>query len=193
MAEKKNFLATFEKKHKELYKFVMWFIFGGLSSVVELIVHVILINFVLNGLADDPVPGVFAVFGNDMCTMLSYFISTSIGYAIAFVLNRKVAFKADANVALSTFLYVLMVIFTIAMNSFVVGPFCEDTVTTFFAGHDLDFLGTIASKVIGMVVPSLWTYPCNRFIIHRKKKSTLEAEKAAEAAEKVHENSETTK
>ena len=61
--------------------------------------------------------------------------------------------------------------------------FCEGTVTEFFAQKDLNVLGTIVSKLIGMAVPGLWTYPCNRFIIHRKKKSTIEAEKAAEIAE----------
>ena len=183
MAEKSNFLSNFEKKHKELYKFVMWCVSGGLSNIVELIVHVLLINLVFKSLAGDPVTGIFATFGNDKCTFYSYLILTTIGYGIAFVLNRKVSFKADANVALSTFLYVIMVVFTIAMNSFVIGPFCEGTVTEFFAQKDLNVLGTIVSKLIGMAVPGLWTYPCNRFIIHRKKKSTIEAEKAAEIAE----------
>lgn len=34
--------------------------------------------------------------------MYSYFISTVVGYAIAFVMNRKITFKADANPLLST-------------------------------------------------------------------------------------------
>ena len=60
--------------------------------------------------------------------------------------------------------------------------------TTFAASHN--FTGTFADlviKLIGMAVPTLWTYPCNRFIIHRKKKSTREAEKAAKLAKAIEE------
>ena len=28
-------------------------------------------------------------------------------------------------------------------------------------------------KVIGMLIPMLWTYPCNRFLIHRKRKKIV--------------------
>jgi hypothetical protein len=36
-------------------------------------------------------------------------------------------------------------------------------------------------KLIGMAIPTLWTYPCNRFIIHRKKKPQTTATEKEEA------------
>ena len=52
--------------------------------------------------------------------------------------------------------------------------------TTFAQAHSLTGnFWDLVIKLIGMAIPTLWTYPCNRFVIHRKKKSTLEAEEAA--------------
>jgi putative flippase GtrA len=99
-------------------------------------------------------------------------ISTAIGYAIAFIMNRKISFRADANVALSVFLYVLMVIFTIFANGWI-----GDNINTLFMHLNpaLDAASNTTSallqKIICMIIPTAWTYPCNRFIIHRKRKA----------------------
>lgn len=56
--------------------------------------------------------------------MYSYFISAVIGYAAAYIMNRKLTFKADANPILSTVLYTIMVICTITFNTWF-GSFWE--------------------------------------------------------------------
>ena len=33
---------------------------------------------------------------------------------------------------------------------------------------------TLLTKLLVMTVPTLWTYPLNRFVIHRKKKAKVE-------------------
>ena len=110
-------------------------------------------------------------------------ISTTVGYLIAFILNRKITFKADANPTLSIILYFIMVVFTIFANGWI-----GSAMQTFAASHNLTGnFADLVLKLIGMAIPTLWTYPCNRFIIHRKKKSTIEAEKAAKAAKQAEE------
>ena len=105
--------------------------------------------------------------------MWAFLISTTIGYAIAFILNRKATFKADANPALSIFLYVLMVIFTIFATTWM-----GTALLNFFIDHGWRSAGEILAKPIVATVATVWTYPTNRFIIHRKKKTTEENEKA---------------
>ena len=95
------------------------------------------------------------------------------GYAVAFILNRKITFHADANPLVSTILYVIMVIFTIWAKGYV-GPWLSEFTNSFLP---VAIAPTVAT-LLGMAVPTLWTYPCNRFIIHRKKKATIESEKA---------------
>lgn len=103
------------KKHAELWKFIKFSIAGGSSSAVELIVHMVLLNTAFKVLTSVPVV-------NDALNMIgitskgylyTYLISTTIGYAIAFILNRKITFKADVNPTLSMILYAIMVVLTI--------------------------------------------------------------------------------
>lgn len=99
------------------------------------------------------------------------------------VVYRKITFKADVNPTLSMILYAIMVVFTIFANGWI-----GSAMTTFAQSHNLTGnLWDLVIKLIGMTIPTLWTYPCNRFIIHRRKKSTIEAEMAAESLSAVEE------
>lgn len=113
--KKDNGFTRWSKKHAELWKFIKYSIAGGSSSAVELIVHMVLLNTAFKVLTSVPVV-------NDALNMIgitskgylyTYLISTTIGYAIAFILNRKITFKADVNPTLSMILYAIMVVFTI--------------------------------------------------------------------------------
>ena len=173
--EKKNPFVKWTEKHAEIWKFIKFSIAGGGSSAVELVVHMLLLNFVFASLTQQPIV-------NDALNMIgitskgylyTYLISTTVGYGIAFILNRKITFKADANPTLSIALYFIMVVFTIFANGWI-----GSAMTTFAQSHGLTGnFWDLVIKLIGMAIPTLWTYPCNRFIIHRKKKETIEAEK----------------
>lgn len=170
--EKKE--GSFTEKYKELWKFIKFTFAGASSSLVELGVHMLLLNVVFAKFAgeiiNNPTLNMIGITSKDV--LYSYLISTTIGYAIAFVMNRKLTFKADSNVALSTFLYVLMVIFTIFANGWI-----GSAMTTFAANRGLEgALWDLIIKVIGMTIPTLWTYPLNRFVIHRHKKPEGETE-----------------
>lgn len=158
-----------ESKHAELWKFVKFLIAGGGSSAIELVVHMLLLNSVFAALTAAPITNAaLNMIGiTSKGYLYTYLISTTVGYAIAFVLNRKLTFKADANPWISIALYVLMVIFTIFANGWI-----GSAMTTFAQAHNLVGNGyDMLIKIIGMAIPTIWTYPCNRFIIHRKRKN----------------------
>ncbi len=152
---------------------------GGGSSAVELVVHMVLLATVFKPFLDQPIT-------NDALNMIgieskgylyTYLISTTVGYGIAFILNRKITFKADVNPTLSMILYAIMVVFTIFANGWI-----GSAMTTFAQGHNLTGgFWDMVIKLIGMAIPTLWTYPCNRFIIHRKKKPQTTATEKEEA------------
>ncbi|MDD6728060.1 MAG: GtrA family protein [Eubacteriales bacterium] len=172
--KKDNAFKRFTQKHAEIWKFIKFSIAGGGSSVVELIVHMILLNSVFASLTGEPVTSsALNMIGiTSKGYLYTYLISTTIGYAIAFILNRKITFKADVNPTLSMILYVIMVVFTIFANGWI-----GSAMTTFAQSHNLSGnFWDLVIKLIGMAIPTLWTYPCNRFIIHRKKKPVEETE-----------------
>jgi len=176
----KGFLAWLENnrfahRHPELWKYVKFFLVGAVTSLPDWGSYMISL-YALRALGVNHIGAVLGVMervvtpaeGFSMATVVyAYMISTTIGYACAFILNRKVSFYADSNVALSTFLYILMVIFTIFANSLVVGPFISGLVGR--AGLPVAISESI-SKVLVMSIPGIWTYPLSRFVIHRKKK-----------------------
>lgn len=167
---KKNIFKKWTEKHAEIWKFIKFCIAGGGSSAIELVVHMVLLNTVFAAMTVEEIsnPTLNMIGINSKGYLYTYLISTTVGYAIAFIINRKVTFKADANPALSMVLYFIMVVFTIFANGWI-----GSVMTTFAVSRGLEGnIWDLIFKVIGMIIPTLWTYPCNRFIIHRKKKAT---------------------
>lgn len=167
---KKNIFKKWTEKHAEIWKFIKFCIAGGGSSAIELVVHMVLLNTVFAAMTVEEIsnPTLNLIGINSKGYLYTYLISTTVGYAIAFIINRKVTFKADANPALSMVLYFIMVVFTIFANGWI-----GSVMTTFAVSRGLEGnIWDLIFKVIGMIIPTLWTYPCNRFIIHRKKKAT---------------------
>ena len=167
----KNKLIAFTEKHSEIWKFIKFSFTGASTSVLELGVFLFLQYWVFKSLNEVPVTdnAILSFLGIEYKGyMYSYFISAVIGYAAAYVMNRKLTFKADANPVLSTVLYTIMVVCTIAFNTWF-GAFLGTIVKN--NGWDNAIVEMI-TKVIVMTVPTIWTYPLNRFVIHRKKKET---------------------
>ena len=178
---KQGFLAKIDSsawgvRHAELWKFLKSCIAGGMGAIPEMILYMALPSlFTARGVTWLPEFFFFDLIlktrGEETANytlaavVWAFVISTAVGQAIGFVLNRKVAFHADSNVALSTFLTFLLVVFTIAANAFV-GPAIEA-----FMGR-LAFLPQwlidMATKVLSMCASVAWVYPANRFLIHRR-------------------------
>lgn len=177
---KKRFLK-FAEKHAEIWKFIKFSFTGASTSILEMAVFAFLQYVIFKSLNQTPVTdnAVLAFLGIEYKGYLySYAISAIIGYAAAYVMNRKLTFKADANPLLSTIIYAIMVACTIAFNTWF-GAFLGTWIKN--NGWDSVFIEMV-TKLVVMTVPTLWTYPMNRFVIHRKKKAQNEQTEAVNEA-----------
>lgn len=166
----KEKITAFTKKHAEIWKFIKFTFTGASTSVLEMAVFMFLQYVVFKSLNEVPVHdnAVMNFLGIEyMGYFYSYLISAIIGYAAAYIMNRKLTFKADANPMLSTILYAIMVVFTITFNTWF-GAFLGTWQTEKGLNNALM---DMVIKLIVMTIPTLWTYPLNRFVIHRKKKT----------------------
>ncbi len=166
MKEKFN---SFIKKHAEIWKFIKFTFTGASTSVLELAVFALLQYVVFKNLNSVPVTdnAVLSFLKIEYKGYLySYSISAIIGYAAAYIMNRKLTFKADVNPVFSTVTYAIMVACTIAFNTWF-GAFLGTLVKN--SGCD-NFIVEMLTKLVVMTVPTLWTYPLSRFVIHRRKK-----------------------
>lgn len=169
----KNKITAFINKHEEIWKFIKFSFTGASTSVLELGIFMFLQYIVFKSLNEVRVTdnAVLAFLGIEYKGYLySYAISAIIGYAAAYVMNRKLTFKADANPVLSTVIYSIMVILTIIFNTWF-GAFLGTIVKN--NGWD-NVIVEMITKVIVMTIPTLWTYPLNRFVIHKKRKDNTE-------------------
>jgi hypothetical protein len=174
--------TKFALAHPELWKFIKALCVGGLGAIPELISYMLLCSLFAK-LAVTYLPNFFffeliirnmdeSVYAPAV-QVYAFLISTAIGQAIGFILARKYAFHANANVALSTFLKIIMIVITIALNG-IVGPGIVALVAkiSFLAGYPS--LVQLISKVLSMIVSTAWVYPSDRFIVHRVVKEKKE-------------------
>ena len=165
----KEKIIAFTEKHKEIWKFIKFAFTGASTSILEMAVYAVLQYGIFRSLQGVPVENspVLEFLGIEYKGyMYSYFISAVIGYAAAFIMNRKLTFKSDANPVASSIMYAVMVLCTIVFNTWF-GAFLGTWITR--NGWN-NFWVDMLVKLIVMTVPTIWTYPLSRFVIHRKKK-----------------------
>ena len=100
---------AFIEKHKEIWKFIKFAFTGVSTSVLQLLVDLFCLYVVFASMEDTVVENKFLLWlgvGDQMAAAYSYFISAVVGYAAAFIMNRKMTFKADSNPVLSMILYI---------------------------------------------------------------------------------------
>lgn len=160
----------FTSKHAEIWKFIKFAFTGASTSILQLAVQMLCFYLLFRGLSDTNVDvKLFALLGIDdssLQAILTYFVSNIIGYAAAFIMNRKLTFKADSNPVVSMILYFIMVLFTILFNTWF-----GSVITTWLTNKGwLNVFTNLLAGLVVMTVPTIWTYPLQRFVIHRKKK-----------------------
>jgi len=163
---KKNKWTEFTQKHPEFYKFVKFTLVGAVGVPIEIGSYYLFAYVIFKSLATTPVT-IWVLEYEGIGFMWSFLLSTALGEAVGFVLNRKMTFAADSNPMFSIFLHMLMVIFTIFATTLLGMEILKFTAAK---GGDIARLGEGLAKPIVTILATAWIYPLNRFVIHRKKK-----------------------
>ncbi|WP_308619921.1 Cof-type HAD-IIB family hydrolase [uncultured Eubacterium sp.] len=156
-------------KKSELWKFLKFNICVVVTSVLDIVSYMFMLYVVFKSQCNTPLPesALLSLLGIRYKGYLySYLISTSIGYIAAYLINRKVTFKSNINPLYSSVLYAALAIFNILVSSYLGGIF-----GTFITAHDMSSpIVEIVSKFIIINIPTIWTYPLERYIIQINKK-----------------------
>ena len=170
MVQKNSKFMSFIQKHGELWKFAKFLFTGASTSVLQLAVQMFLLYVVFAGprfmrpVTDNAFLEFLGI--GYWGYVYSYFIAAVIGYSASYIMNRKFTFKADANPVLSSIIFAVMVFCTIMFTTWL-GSFMG----TILVEHGWKNVWTDALLCLAtMTIPGIWTYPMNRFVIHRKKK-----------------------
>lgn len=161
---------SFIERHTELWKFIKFNITVIITSALDIISYMILLYAVFSTMNDIPLPdnALLSLLGIKYKGYLfSYLISTSIGYIAAYLINRKITFHSDVNPVYSSVLYFALSVFNILISSWIGGIFGSVIAAKGISSPILE----IVSKFIIINIPTIWTYPIERYIIQIKKKS----------------------
>ena len=130
----------------------------------------------------------FLGFDKNMALALSYLSASFLSYVASYIMNRKVTFKSNSNVLVSTILFALMVVVTTAFTAWF-----GTTVTSWLvATKGISTKGIVASLVIptlAMLIPFVWTFPFQKYVIYKNKPE--ESEQATEPEAEAQESEET--
>lgn len=158
----------FAKKHAELWKFIKFNISVLVTSAIDILSYLVLLYFVFkssNGveLGDNALLSLLGIRYKGY--LYSYLISTALGYISAYLINRKVTFHSDVNPLYSSVLYVVLAVFNILVSSYIGSVF-----GTYMSLHNLSNpITEIISKFVIINIPTVWTYPLERYVIQINK------------------------
>ena len=170
---------SFTSKHAEIWKFIKFTLTGASTSIIYFVLYYLCEYVIFKPLNATPVTD-NAILDflkiKFVGTAFSYFIASFLSYVASYIMNRKVTFKSNSNILLSTILFAIMVVVTTIFTT-LFGAFMKTVL------HDRGMLGgflELIMPVIVMIVPFLWTYPFQRFVIYRNKPKKAEEENASE-------------
>lgn len=163
-------INKFASEHRELWKFVKFNFTVIVTSLLDICVYLVLLYWVFKPLNSQPLPQ------NELLSFLgirykgylyAYLVSTTAGYVAAYIMNRKITFHSDINPAYSSFLYFLLAVFNILFSSWF-----GSVAGSFMLRYSLSNPFTeIISKFVIINIPTLWTYPIERYIIQIRRGS----------------------
>ena len=181
---KRGGFKGFIDKHREIWTFIKFALAAAASSVVQLLVQVVCQKFVFRSYQDMVVTNKILIklgYDDAMDAALAGLIAVAVGYAVAYVINRKVTFNSSSNIVRSVTIYILMVLVTMFVT-----PWISVKMTVLFMGWpscvaadgSLKVLPVAIVSLVGMLVPTAYTYPLQRFVINPPKKKEAAAEEA---------------
>lgn len=157
------------KNETELYKFIKFNICVVVTSLLDVSCYVLMLYTVFKGINQEPLPNsaLLSLLGIKYKGYLyAYLISTTIGYVAAYLINRKITFKSDINPVYSGMLYFILAMINILISSYIGGVFNSIIKAKNLTSPIID----IISKLIIINIPTIWTYPIERYVIQIQNK-----------------------
>ena len=152
----------------ELWKFIKFNISVIVTSVLDVVTYLVLIYTVFKSQCNAQLPdsALLSLLGIKYRGYLyAYIISTSVGYIAAYIINRKITFRSNVNPLYSSVLYFILALVNILVSSWIGGIFGSVMVSR---GINTPLM-QIVSKFIIINIPTLWTYPLERYVIQIRK------------------------
>ena len=175
--EMKEKFKSFTEKHAQLWEMIK-FVFTACSTTIVYYI----IFWVVGAILKKPLEGVtvdsailhFLGYDKNLALAISYLSASFLSYVASYIMNRKVTFKSNSNILMSTILFALMVVVTTAFTAWF-GTFITTWANAKGGFWASGFMRNLVFPTVAMLIPFVWTYPFQKFVIYRNKKEPEEA------------------
>lgn len=158
-------IKEWREKHPDLYEFILFNIMSNVATVTNFCVLWISTGFIFQGLADRSFDWFifhYAAKDGGLGGFLSFLLAYICAQIVNFIVQRKVVFGANCNIAKSLPWYIATV--TVAgIISVWLPPYVISLLTPYVGG----FAATIAN-VVNIVIQVIINYPMMKFVIMKK-------------------------
>lgn len=161
----KKKVPEWRKNRPILWEILKYQVAGIIPTTAEVIVHMWFLDIVFYKLSDKYINNLLLVsIGiKSVGYFWSFILSTAVGYSIGFVLSKKFVFRSDADTKRSLVKYFFLVVFTVFVSGWIGSAIQSYAEAIHFTG----LIEDVIIKVIVMIIPFIWVYPCNKYIVHR--------------------------
>ena len=176
----KEKFKAFTEKHARLWELVKFMFTACSTTVLYYIIFWIGQAALTEPLKDVQVNNAilrFLGYDANLGLAISYLSASFLSYVASYIMNRKVTFKSNSNIALSTILFALMVVVTTAFTSWF-GTFVTEWATAKGGFWASGFMSSLVIPTVAMLIPFVWTFPFQKYVIYRNK--PVEEEEAQE-------------
>ena len=187
----KKFFKAFPEKYPKLWEFIKFIFTAFSTTILYYIIFWIGQATLVEPLKDVQVHSKilsFLGYDSNLGLAIAYLSASFLSYVASYIMNRKVTFKSNSNVLVSTILFALMVVVTTAFTSWF-GTFATNWCAAKGGFWASGFMSSIVIPTIAMLIPFVWTYPFQKFVIYRNKKEpeeeTAQEEEATETAQEA--------
>ncbi|MBR2590627.1 MAG: hypothetical protein IKE65_06865 [Clostridia bacterium] len=178
----KKFFKAFPEKYPKLWEFIKFVFTAFSTTILYYIVFWIGQATLVEPLKDVEVHSSilkFLGYDENLGLAISYLLASFLSYAASYIMNRKVTFKSNSNVLVSTILFALMVVVTTAFTAWF-GTFATNWAQAQGGFWASGFVSSLLIPTVAMLIPFVWTFPFQKYVIYRNKKP-VEGEQAQEA------------
>ena len=176
----KGFSDRFKKKNQTLWEMLVFWLMGGITTVVDLGIFAVCNYWLFAAYRDVGVSWWvfdYRVENGGLCALISLATSFALSQAVNFVIQRKATFSATNNVLYSAIVYAVMVVGVYFFMLWLPTVISEPIFGWLGAG-----VGAIVVKLLCQFASFLIEFPISKWVIMRKKPDDAKPSGNADAA-----------
>lgn len=159
-------IKRWKEKHPDLYEFILFNVMSNVATIVNFVVLALATNFIFKSLANQALHWFifdYAIENGGLAGFLGFLMAYVCAQIVNFIVQRKVVFGANCNIAKVLPWYILTVVVA-GIISIWLPPYVIRWITPYVGAT----VATYVANVVNILIQVLINYPMMKFVIMKK-------------------------